>query len=189
VQAGSLRSTTARTDRAELEYFAQFPTAMSGKAQVRPGVFTVEVNACRWHAEHTESSQHSMRKKAMRDLSLVSRKAYGTKPMSRSQITALKDKIDTAGGAPTRLVRSAHSLLNWIRFCFVARPATNNAACASSGHVLPINGWVPGKAPNCGACGEKVVDPLELRSKSEAQPEAQSDCEINEDCDQPPKNE
>jgi hypothetical protein len=109
----------------------------------------------------------------MRDLSLVSRKAYGTMPMSRIQITLLKDKIDTAGGAPTTLVRSAHAFLNWIRFCFVARSARDNAACANSGHVLPNNGWVPGKAPNCGACGEKVVDPLELRSQSEPQQENQ----------------
>lgn len=122
----------------------------------------------------------------MRDLSLVSRKACGTMPMSRSQLSSLKDKIDTASGAATRLVRFAHAFFNWIRFCFVAQPARNNAECASSGHVLPTNGWVPGKAPSCSACGEKVVDPLELRSKSEA---PQIDCKKEEHCQQPPSSE
>jgi len=111
----------------------------------------------------------------MRDLSLVSRKAHGAMPMSRSQLCSLKDKIDTAGGAPVTIVRSLHAFVNWVRFCFVARPAPIDTACTRTGHVLPTNGWVSGQAPLCGECGEQVVDPLELRSKGEEKQECEAE--------------
>lgn len=95
--------------------------------------------------------------------SVIGKRAQGSVPISKDQISTLKQKalrVEENEG----LRRDSfwdHIVHLWTTFTYSLQP--KGRQCEIYGHTLPTSGWTVGRLPKCVDCGTPIHHPEELR--------------------------
>jgi hypothetical protein len=99
----------------------------------------------------------------MTKYSRIGRRHPDTAPISKDQITTLKQKVQRVENIDNarRTTVWDHICDMWTQFTYSFKPKSNQ--CRIYGHTLPSGGWQAGRRPNCGDCGTQINDADDLR--------------------------
>lgn len=98
----------------------------------------------------------------MTKYSRIGRRHPDTAPISKDQITTLKQKVQRVENLETKRTSVWDHICDaWTYLVYSFKPKSHQ--CRIYGHTLPSTGWEPGRRPNCGDCGTQIVDFDDLR--------------------------